>query len=182
LVSPAASRTGANIYEWNPQTHRRIEHDEVETEIAEPLMEQLRQHRQQELGAIRDGSVSREAPSADLAVFVESLASAWRNDHPPRRQRRRNAASKHWWRTRIDPFADSWPLVDKWLVAEPHLAAKELLVRLREQLPDLYPTGAQLRTLQRRIKDWRAEWARQLVFATTASLETKAVLDHRGQN
>jgi hypothetical protein len=37
--------------------------------------------------------------------------------------------------------------------------------RLSNQLPDLYPTGTQLRSLQRRVKAWRAQWARQLVFA-----------------
>jgi hypothetical protein len=42
------------------------------------------------------------------------------------------------------------------------------MTRLRQQLPDLYPTGAQLRTSQRRVKAWRAERARRLVFATTA--------------
>jgi hypothetical protein len=67
------------------------------------------------------------------------------------------------------PFAESWPLVEGWLVAEPNLAASELLARLRQRLPDLYATGAQLRSLQRRVKVWRAERARRLVFATTSA-------------
>jgi hypothetical protein len=50
---------------------------------------------------------------------------------------------------------------------------------LSNQLPDLYPTGAQLRTLQRRVKTWRTLWARQLVFAATADqqahVEAKAI-------
>jgi len=121
------------------------------------LLEAIRDT-QQELAAIGDGN-ALPAPPTDIAALLDSLASAWRNEHPPRRQRRRNAACKHWWRTRADPFADSWPLVENWLGAEPNLAAAELLVRLREQHPDLYPTGAQLRTLQRRVKSWRAEWA-----------------------
>jgi hypothetical protein len=57
--------------------------------------------------------------------------------------------------------------VEGWLVAEPNLTATELLTRLSQRLPDLYPTGAQLRTLQRRVKTWRTERARQLVFAAT---------------
>ncbi len=165
--------------------------------MAEPVKQRLRQQfamldpvallkvirdTQQELAASVDGNALPVAPSADIAVFLESLASAWRNEQPPRRQRRKNAASKHWWRTRIDPFADSWPLVENWLAAEPNLAAAELLVRLRAQLPDLYPTGAQLRTLQRRVKSWRAGWARRLVFATTAVPEMSAVVDPRGSD
>jgi hypothetical protein len=41
-------------------------------------------------------------------------------------------------------------------------------MRLTEQLPDLYPTGEQLLTLQRRVKARRAERARQLVFGAAA--------------
>src|SRR5664280_1211454 len=61
---------------------------------------------------------------------------------------RRKTVTKHWWRTRADPFAESLPLVESWLVAEPNITAKELMLRLTNQLPDLYPTGAQLRSLQ----------------------------------
>jgi hypothetical protein len=82
---------------------------------------------------------------------------------------RRKTAAKHWWKTRADPFAESWPLVESWLVAEPNITAKELMVRLTNQLSDLYPTSAQLRTLQRRVKAWRAHWARQLVFAASSA-------------
>jgi hypothetical protein len=63
-------------------------------------------------------------------------------------------------------------MVEGWLVAEPHLAAGELLTQLRRRLPDLYPTGAQLRTLQRRVKAWRAERARALVFAASSAAQT----------
>jgi hypothetical protein len=58
-------------------------------------------------------------------------------------------------------------MLENWLMEEPNITAKELMVRLSYQLPDLYPTGSQLRSLQRRVKTWRAKWARQLVFATT---------------
>src|SRR5260370_37729882 len=43
---------------------------------------------------------------------------------------RRKAATKHWWQTRIDPFAYSWPLVEDWLRAEPDITAKVLMQRL----------------------------------------------------
>jgi hypothetical protein len=38
------------------------------------------------------------------------------------------------------------------------------MARLSRELPDLYPTGAQLRTLQRRLQTWRTEKAKELVF------------------
>ena len=37
-------------------------------------------------------------------------------------------------------------------MAEPNITAKELMLRLTNQLPDLYPTGAHLRSLQRPVK------------------------------
>jgi hypothetical protein len=122
---------------------------------------------QQELAALSDGNAQPPArASQDLAAFLDGLATAWQNDHRPP-QGRRKAAIKHCWRTRVDPFAHSWPLVENWLRAEPDVTAKALMQRLREQLPDVYPTGAQLRTLQRRVQLWRADQVRWLIFEAT---------------
>jgi hypothetical protein len=109
---------------------------------------------------------SREAPSSpatDLATFLGSLSTAWR-DGEVRPTHRKPATSPRWWRTREDPFADAWPLVEGWLFAEPTATAKELLQRLAAMLPDAYAGKAQLRTLQRRIKAWRAERAKDLIL------------------
>ena len=105
--------------------------------------------------------------------YLSAFATAWHSDYRAPKGRRKNT-TKHWWRTCPDPFADSWPLVEGWLMAEPSITAGELLTRLRQRLPDLYPTGAQLRTLQRRVKAWRAERARQLVFAAVSTTEAAA--------
>jgi len=59
------------------------------------------------------------------------------------------------WRTREDPFAEHWPEVEAQLVETPALEAKTLFAVLVEKYPDRYEPG-QLRTLQRRIKVWRA--------------------------
>jgi hypothetical protein len=122
---------------------------------------------QQELSTLSNRDTGAPG-SLQQPEYLSAFATAWHSDYRASKGRRKKAA-KHWWRTRIDPFADSWPLVEGWLVAEPSLAAGELLTRLRQQLPDLYPSGAQLRTLQRRVKAWRAERARQLVFAATSA-------------
>jgi hypothetical protein len=41
----------------------------------------------------------------------------------------------------------------------------ELFVRLQGELPGVFPDG-QLRTFQRRVREWRHAAARQLVFAS----------------
>lgn len=59
------------------------------------------------------------------------------------------------WRTREDPFAEHWPEVEGRLAETPALEAKTLFELLVEKYPDRYEPG-QLRTLQRRIRVWRA--------------------------
>jgi hypothetical protein len=106
----------------------------------------------------------------DQPEYLSAFAAAWHSDYRAPKEGRKTT-TKHWWRNRADPFADSWPLVEGWLTAEPNLAASELLMRLRQRLPDVYPSGAQLRTLQRRVRAWRAGRARQLVFAAISITE-----------
>ena len=127
---------------------------------------------QQELAAVSEGSGQPPArASDDLSAFLDGLATAWQNvDRPP--QGRRKAATKHWWRTRIDPFAYTWPMVEDLLRAEPELTAKALMQRLCRQFPDVYPTGAQLRTLQRRVQLWRNEQVKRLIFESTGAQAT----------
>jgi hypothetical protein len=120
---------------------------------------------QQELAACDAGSQPPARLTDDLGAFLDGLATAWQKiDRPPRE--RRKSATNHWWRTRIDPFTHTWPLVEEWLRAEPNALAKDLMQRLRRQFPDVYPTGAQLRTLQRRVQSWRHEQVKRLIFAS----------------
>ncbi|MCK6565108.1 MAG: IS21 family transposase, partial [Dehalococcoidia bacterium] len=59
------------------------------------------------------------------------------------------------WRTRADPFEAEWPALVARLTAAPTLEAKTLFEELLAEHPDAYHPG-QLRTLQRRIREWRA--------------------------
>lgn len=59
------------------------------------------------------------------------------------------------WRTREDPFAEDWAEVEAQLVETPELEAKTLFEVLVDKHPGRYEAG-QLRTLQRRIQQWRA--------------------------
>ena len=60
------------------------------------------------------------------------------------------------YRTRPDPFGAVWAEVERMLEAAPGLEGKTIFERLRER-PDGSFTEGQLRTLQRKIRRWRAE-------------------------
>jgi len=62
---------------------------------------------------------------------------------------------EHTWRTRKDPFAEVWEEVRAKLEVNPGLQAKTLFEDLKRRYPDRFAQG-QLRTLQRRVKAWRA--------------------------
>lgn len=59
------------------------------------------------------------------------------------------------WRTRPDPFEEHWPEIEARLRDTPELEAKTLFELLEQAHPGRYEEG-QLRTLQRRVKRWRA--------------------------
>jgi len=63
---------------------------------------------------------------------------------------------EHTWRTREDPFTDVWPEVKEKLGNNHGLQAKTLFDYLQRIYPGKFSDG-QLRTLQRRIKVWRAQ-------------------------
>jgi hypothetical protein len=63
---------------------------------------------------------------------------------------------RRWWRTRQDPFAEDWPTVAEMLAATPGLEAQTVLELMEAKWPGRY-NETHLRTLQRRIRRWRAE-------------------------
>lgn len=64
-------------------------------------------------------------------------------------------AKDHSWKTRHDPFEDIWPTLKELLENNPGLEAKTAFDWLQRECPDSYQDG-QLRTLQRRFRNWRA--------------------------
>lgn len=98
----------------------------------------------------------------DLEKFMASLTVAWRAGEVRPTHESQPKAARHW-RTRIDPFSDVWPKVVAWLEAEPDRTALELLQRLLRENPCTVEME-HLRTLQRRVKDWRQAASRRLVF------------------
>jgi len=105
------------------------------------------------------GRLGRES----LESFLAALPYVWQKGEI-RPTHRKRSSKPHNWRTRPDPFEGVWTEVLGWLQAEPDATAKALFHRLQEKYPRRYSPG-QLRTLQRRVKDWRAMMARELVYA-----------------
>ncbi len=62
---------------------------------------------------------------------------------------------EHSWRTREDPFEEVWAGLEENLRINPGLEAKTLFEDLQRRNPGRFEDG-QLRTLQRRVKIWRA--------------------------
>jgi len=60
------------------------------------------------------------------------------------------------WRTRKDPFANTWDEIRLRLEIMPETNAKEIILWLMEKYPNQYAEG-QTRTLQRRIAQWRRD-------------------------
>jgi len=99
---------------------------------------------------------------ADLDEFLRGLATAWR-DGDARPTHRATPKPQRDWRTRADPFDAVWPQLRGWLAVAPDRTAVDLLTQLQQENAGVFP-DTQLRTLQRRVKAWRAGHARELVF------------------
>lgn len=64
-------------------------------------------------------------------------------------------SKEHIWQTRHDPFSQEWESIEKMLEINPGLEAKAIFESLQKEKPGKFSDG-QLRTLQRRVKVWRA--------------------------
>jgi hypothetical protein len=141
------------------------------------LLNQIRQA-QRNIASLEAGASSEQQKeqSVQLNQFVQSLATAWRHGEvrAPYRKRRPDA-KPHTWRTRADPFEDVWSMVQQWLNDEPNTTAKDLFLRLNMQIPDRFKPS-QLRTLQRRVKEWRTSIARRLVLGCNDDANAQRIL------
>jgi hypothetical protein len=129
------------------------------------LLQEIRMA-QQQLVAIADGPALGETAkptSPTLEKFLSGLRTAWKEGEV--RPTSAPKAKPKRLRRRPDPFAAVTTELRGWFEAEPWHTSRELLERLQTEHPDVYP-DAQLRTLQRRLKEWRREAAHQMVFGT----------------
>ncbi len=175
------TRDGARVHKvyLPPATpcERLLVHSGVEPAIKEKLAAQFKsldpvrllqeiRLAQQTLSDLATHGVHNEtAPGSvsEVSVFLASLSLAWKDDEA-RPTHRKQPTAKHWWRNRPDPFADAWPVIEGWLLAEPTVSASILMDRLVAMVPDAYAGKAQLRTLQRRVKAWRSQRVKEMVL------------------
>ncbi len=69
-------------------------------------------------------------------------------------RRTKKPSGPRWWRTRVDPFAGVWTEVEEMLQSSPECTAKSIFLHLQQRYPGRFP-DVQLRTLQRRVREWR---------------------------
>jgi len=97
--------------------------------------------------------MTQESAAAAAGISVRSGRN-WEHGQLPS-----EAKKPRTWRTRADPLSDVWEgVVVPLLEADEKrkLQATTVLVELRRHAPERFANDAVLRTLQRRIRDWRA--------------------------
>ena len=114
-------------------------------------------------------------PKADQAPQypAESTSSTTHKDKAERMYRRikkprPDGPGKRWWRTRPDRFAELWAEVEKQLSEVPFAPAKRFFLELQRRYPGKFPDG-QLRTFQRRVREWRVAHIHAQIEAETAT-------------
>jgi len=145
---------------------------------------------QERLTARAEGQSVDPAPfeRGDLDSFLKGLATAWEaGEVRPTHQAKKRPPRL--WRTRKDPFETVWPEVQTWLESSPDRSAKELLVQLQKESPGVF-SDKLLRTLQRRVHQWRGKRARELLIGaldatgpvTRASTESASGSSRKGHS
>lgn len=93
---------------------------------------------------------SQEVAAAKAGISVRSARRIERDARLPSHKPRR------YWRSRPDPFAEVWDTeVVPMLVSAPRLQAITILRKLQDEHPEQYPDSTR-RTLERRVRHWRA--------------------------
>lgn len=140
---------------------RRADLDPVE------LLKKLR-YAQADLAGLASADNEEASVDPSLEDFLAQLPDLWRQGEcrPTHQQGPERVRT---WRTRADPFEAVWPQAREWLEQEPDITGKALFDRLRGKYPGEFAPG-QLRTLQRRVREWRQAMARTLIKISNATL------------
>jgi hypothetical protein len=128
-----------------------------------------------EIADAPNGVAANPGDPPSLDVFLDGFRTSWKTGEVRPTQRSKPRAKRR--RRRPDPLVEVTETLRAWFDAEPWRTARELLEKLQTDQPGAYPEGL-LRTLQRRLKIWRAERAHEMVFGLprqeVAALDTAA--------
>lgn len=155
-----------------PRTKQRLRNERSRLDPIE-LLYRIRQA-QEALSALASPEPGRGPGQESLESFLAALPRIWRAGEV-RPTHRKQPAARRTWRTRSDPFEGVWTDVLGWLQEEPDATAKLLFDPLRDHHPGRFSPG-QLRTLQRRVKEWRRIMAKELVYACLKGARVKKVV------
>lgn len=112
------------------------------------------------------GTVNHEQ-KRELDEFLAQLPRLW-GQGEVRPTHRQTPATARDYRTRKDPFDGVWTEILSWLEKEPDATGQSLFARLQEAHPGKFSEG-QVRTLQRRVRQWRHIMAKKLIYNTPAT-------------
>ena len=121
---------------------------------------------QSALASIVSPEVRPTPRGESLERFLARLPDRWRQDEDAA-SRPKKVRDPRTWRTRPDPFEGVWCDVLGWLQMDPDASAVALLARLQSTYPDRFDR-AHLRTLQRRVQQWRGIMASKLVYPVSS--------------
>jgi hypothetical protein len=134
---------------------------------------------QQALVALADAAdeawvaASKTEQEVALDSFVAGLRTAWQDGEIRPTSQPKPKAKRG--RRRPDPLAAVTDDLRSWFEADPSLSGRQLLDRLQAEHPGEYPDGL-VRTVQRRLKNWRSALAHALVFGRDRAAD--ALPDH----
>ena len=120
--------------------------------------------------ADRPAAAEATAPTAPtIEQFLSGLRTAWQEGEvrPTSKPKRKDPRG----RRRPDPFVTVTARVRGWSEVEPWRTSRELYERLQAERPGVFADG-QLRTLQRRLKEWRREQVHKMVFGVAVGEQT----------
>ena len=137
------TRDGARVHKvyFTPATpcDRLLAHSSVEPAIKEKLTAQFKsldpvrllqeiRLAQQTLSDIAAHGVSARGGAGEHArrCRLRCQPGVGVEGREARPTHRKQPTAKHWWKTRVDPFADAWPVIEGWLIAEPAVSANDL--------------------------------------------------------
>ena len=159
------------------KTKQRLRSNRIELDPVS-LLHTIREA-QSALASIGDSATVSASTSESLEQFLGRLPDLWRQGEvrATHETHTSKARKPHTWRTRPDPFEGVWCEILDWLQHKPDATARELLDRLIRRHPERF-SRRHLRTLQRRVRQWRRVMARELVYASGERSEMIEA-DHR---